>query len=84
MAIQSRMLLDEVVDMIWFCLQQPVYMNGLFSQYFYDLDVVMAAARDANLTFRPYPPEALDCDEPPNTTLFQSRSRGQYAIHSCC
>lgn len=72
MALLSKPLDEEVVDLTWFCLQQPVHQNGLFKQHFFDLDILAEIASEAGLSYCPRLSEALSGDKPPDLSFFES------------
>lgn len=68
--VLSESLDDEVIDLTWFCMQQPVTMNILFKKYFFDLDILAETASDAGISHYPGLLKALQGEEPPHVSFF--------------
>jgi hypothetical protein len=65
-------MLDTIIQLTWTCLEQPAKQNPLFSRVFPDLDTLEATARDANLQFCPGLLEAINGNEPPPISFFET------------
>jgi hypothetical protein len=72
MDLEATPMLDHMVPMTWNCLEQPVHQNELFKQYFFDIDVLVETASDAALSFCPGLLDALEDDEPPDVSFFET------------
>ena len=85
MAFEVTTILELLVLITWTALSQPVYMNALFKQLFFDAVVVSEIASAASLSFCPGLFEAIQAGQPPALSFFKSlpsASKKQWAVYA--
>jgi len=84
MAFEAVTVLQIVVLITWKCISQPIHMNGLFKQVFFDKTVLAEVASAASLSFCPGLLEAIQAFGPPTIDFFLSTPtdcHGRWAVY---
>ncbi len=70
MAFTAGTILELIVFITWTCVSQPVHVNGLFKQLFFDESIVSELCSSASLCFCPGLYETIQAVKPPNLEFF--------------